>query len=278
MTTSQNDLPDFSNPPVVEVALSLMFEGVGITSVHMGALWQLRFRTNFPTTQDQPPLDLPEEAERERHVIQPQQVIQVLSVPTVRTWFLNASGTELIQLQRDRFTHNWRRGETNEPYPRYRNVRGSFESELEQFREFLQEQHLGELKPKQCEVTYVNHIYREGVWESHGELDKVFRFWAPLQGKFLPPAADGRFFVRYVIRDDAGAFAGRLHISVQPAFRGTGPDEQPMVVAALTARGRPLSEGIRGALDFLELGHEWIVRGFTDVTTDEMHRAWGRQK
>lgn len=279
MTISPTAPPDYTNPPVKEVALSVMFERLAITTSQIGALWERGFRSEFPKTEDQPPIELPVERERERHPLQQQAVVQLMSVPTpVRAWFLTPSGTQLIQVQPDRFTHNWRAGGTDEPYPHYESIRARFVSELDSFVHFLQDERLGELKPTQCEVTYVNHIFGEGVWERHGELDRVFRFWAGGRGEFLPPPDDARIVVRYAIPDDSGAFAGRLHISLQPAFRGTGENERQVLLVTLTARGRPLGEGVAGALSFLELGHEWIVRGFTDVTTPAMQRAWGRTR
>jgi hypothetical protein len=44
----------------------------------------------------------------------------------------------------------------------------------------------------------------------------------------------------------------------------------------LTARGQPLGTGLAGVLEFLDLGREWIVTGFDELTTPEMHRLWGR--
>ena len=28
--------------------------------------------------------------------------------------------------------------------------------------------------------------------------------------------------------------------------------------------------------NWFDTAHEWIVRGFTDLTTDEAHKLWGR--
>jgi hypothetical protein len=46
----------------------------------------------------------------------------------------------------------------------------------------------------------------------------------------------------------------------------------------LTARGVPLrAKGeteMEGAFAFFLLGREWIVKGFRDLTTDSMHKAW----
>jgi hypothetical protein len=51
-----------------------------------------------------------------------------------------------------------------------------------------------------------------------------------------------------------------------------------MFLLTLTARGRPGSDGIPGVLQFLDVGREWIVRGFTSITTATMHKIWGRRR
>lgn len=44
----------------------------------------------------------------------------------------------------------------------------------------------------------------------------------------------------------------------------------------MVARGTPTPSDIDGAIAFLRLGHEWIVRAFAEITTPEMHAKWKR--
>jgi len=67
-----------------------------------------------------------------------------------------------------------------------------------------------------------------------------------------------------------------------PLLRGQQRDRggfrrAPLLIE-LTARGAPQSEGLAGALAFLDQGHAWIVQGFTDITTPEMHDLWKRKQ
>ena len=118
MKSDGADLPEFENPPVVEVALSIKFKPLNLTTVHIGVLWE-RFRSQFPRIEDQPPLDLPTETERERVPTQFSGQLRLLSsLPRMRSWFVSSSGTQLIQVQYDLFAHNWRRNDTDETYPR----------------------------------------------------------------------------------------------------------------------------------------------------------------
>ena len=52
------DLPDFDNPPLVEVVLSVQFSDLqSYRTVHPGLLWERKFRESFPEFAEQPPLD-----------------------------------------------------------------------------------------------------------------------------------------------------------------------------------------------------------------------------
>ncbi|MFH1920397.1 MAG: TIGR04255 family protein, partial [Planctomycetota bacterium] len=198
------------------------------------------------------------------------------SFPMPRVWFLNSEGTELVQIQGTRFIHNWRAGPRGEEYPRYSNNRKRFNERVGRFTEFLRKEKLGELSINQCEITYVNHIYAEDGWERWGELENVFSPWTgEYSDDFLKEPEDCRIHVRYVIPDASGSPIGRLHVSVDPHVALSG--NKQLFVMKLTARGRPIGEGLDGALRFIDIGHEWIVRGFTSFTTKAMQNIWGRK-
>lgn len=44
----------------------------------------------------------------------------------------------------------------------------------------------------------------------------------------------------------------------------------------MTARGRPEKETLDAAFQLLDQERYAIVRAFTDVTREEMHKTWGR--
>ena len=114
------------------------------------------------------------------------------------------------------------------------------------------------------------------MWEKHGQLDEVMTVVSSdYSDAFLPKPEDIRFAARYVIPGEDGNPIGRLHTSVEPAYRSA--DSKPIFVLQLTARGRPVGEGIEGIFRFLDIGHEWIVRGFTSITTPRMHKIWERR-
>ena len=267
-------LPNFQDPPLVETVLSLQCEPLhGFSLVHVGLLWQ-HYRDAFPLIEEHPPL--PEARETFVAPAQGQMEVTIERKPPVpRAWFLNALKTELIQVQADRFIHNWRKaGEGPTPYPRYERVRAKFRDEVEKFEQFLRDEKLGQVEINQCEVTYVNHIEPCDVWHEHGQVQRVLRNWTSSETSFLPEAEDATVQQRFVIRSHSGDPIGRLHASLVPAWTAGSPS--PILVLTLTARGSPIGGGIDGAFAFLDLGREWIVKGFADLTTTEMHRVWRR--
>ena len=272
-----SSLPDFADPPIVEVALSVQYEP--LTALHipaMGLLWS-EFRDGFPNVEEHAPL----EPVIERFGVKgPKRVgvrVEMMAKPPVpRCWFLNEAGTELIQVQRDRFVHNWRKVGEGEDYPRFEHVQHRFKDELAIFESFVRREKLGKLVPTQCEVTYVNHIVAGRGWERHGQLDEVLALFVPKNdGAFLPEPEDARMGVRYVIPGADDQPLGRLHVTMDPVYRRE--DDQPMLLMNLTARGRPDGEGLDGVLRFLNVGREWVVRAFAAVTTPQMHKIWGRR-
>jgi len=194
-----------------------------------------------------------------------------------RVWFMKEDGTQLVQLQQDRLVHNWRKTGTEDVYPRYEAIRSSYRSEIELLESFLAEEGLGVIAPKQCEVVYVNHIEASQDWNIHSELDRVLTTWkSEYSDNFLLSPEDVTFNARYRIHDDSSPI-GRLHIQAQPALRNV--DQRPLIVLTLTARGMlPADEtGHERIFRFFDLGRDQIVRGFTSITTPEMHQFWKRK-
>ena len=69
---------------------------------------------------------------------------------------------------------------------------------------------------------------------------------------------------------------GNLKVNFKRGTRVS--DKVPVLILELTATG-PAADSMEKAamLKWFDLGHEWIVRGFTDLTTPEAHRLWERE-
>lgn len=270
------DLPDFKHPPVNETVLSIQFAPIPDFGIpHFGLYWS-RIKAQFPRFQV-----VPELASIQEQFGNPVQALsrlgieglQLVTEPEVRCWFLDDSRTRLIQIQRDRLIHNWRQVEGNEEYPRYPKVRATFYEEWQRFRRFLADESLAQPQVNQCEVTYVNHLEYERGWSGYGELSKAIAFWS---GKgadgFLPSPERVGIDAHYCLPSESG----RLHIAMVPILRAR--NSKQMLQLQITARGAPKGTDDDAIFAWLDLGREWVVRGFSDFTSANMHKLWGRQK
>src|ERR1035437_1636199 len=112
MSTYQRaaDLPNFENPPVVEVVLSIQFDPiVHLQTVQIGLLWA-KFRREFPKVEERGPLN--PVVERFGAPASPKIGVRFEAreiPPLARVLFLNAPENQLVQVQPDRFIHNWRK-------------------------------------------------------------------------------------------------------------------------------------------------------------------------
>lgn len=276
MAVAAHTIRDFANPPVIETVLSVQFSPLSKFSIpHSGLYWQ-RVRDRFPRIELRPPVAHVKEefGSREASVASQFSIELVPAVGLqVRCWFLDQKGNKFVQVQNDRFIYNWQKVTGNETYPRYETVRSNFREEWERFREFLKDENLGVPEVDQCEVTYVNHIEYGKGWKSFGELNKVISAWSgKYSGEFLPSPEKVNTNVTYRLPDGKG----RLHIALGPVIRAR--DAKEVLQLNLTARGAPASSETEDIIEWLNLGRKWIVEGFTDLTTDEMHRIWGRTK
>ena len=268
---SRRSRPDFTDPPVIEVALSVGFGPLArYANAHSGLFWR-RFAEAFARVEEHPPFNIPPVRELQEA---PQEIEIVDGPPPIRTWLIANDGSELLQLQRDVFAHNWRKTGPDQEYPRYESVRARFQEYFRSFVEFVDEEDLGAIEPHACEVTYVNHIPVGEHLKGSGNLEELMTLWSWPHTTFLTKPNEARFAAQFVIRDDSDRFVGRLNVDAKPAYRRS--DNSGIIVLSLTARGIPFGNGVDGVLAFFDLGREWIVRGFTDLTTPKMHGVWGR--
>lgn len=276
MARRPSHLPDFKTPPLIEVVLSVQFkELTGLRTVHAGLLWE-KYRKRFPLFSEQPPLNPSFETFGARPRSGSSGVkVELLQGPSVpRYWFIDKSQNRLLQIQRDRFVHNWRKIGDGYEYPRYETIKRQFSTEFGKFKRFLKENDLGLVHPNQVEITYVNHVLSEDEEISPKSLGKIFSFWSDRASCVeVAQFESANFDAKYLIANDQGEPAGRVHVKAVPAFTAKG---KPMIRIELTARGAPQKPTFKSVMDFMDFGREKIVFMFAELTTRKMHQQWGR--
>jgi uncharacterized protein (TIGR04255 family) len=264
-------IPSFKNPPVFETVLGFAFAPLEKWSIpHFGLFWE-KVRHELPNFQVHAPLAAPNSSNI-RQSIGPLR-IEVVTSPEVRCWFVSNDDSELIQIQSNRFLVNWRSTEKNLPYPRYNGrLRPLFHDYWMAFRSFLEAEQMGEPSVVQCELTYVNHINKGEGWEAAADWHKVFTVCQDLRGReFLPEPDSRQFSFNYQMPGDDGS----LNVKASRAVRLH--DSQEVIRLDLTAKGRPASTNDSELFEWLDRAHDWIVRGFAELTTIEMHKRWERE-
>jgi uncharacterized protein (TIGR04255 family) len=268
-TGRPSHLPDFLSPPVIETVLAASFPALALQIPHFGLLWAA-FRAEYPKCEVHPPISLEPEKYGAPEIVKEVPSVTVLQEPPVRCWFVSQSGNHVVQVQQDAFLHNWRKTAMDEPYPHYEHICPAFQRDWERFLQFLSEEKLPRPQVAQCEVTYVNHIEKAADWQSFSNLSTLFPLWCGQKYSFLPEPDAVSFNVRFSMPENRG----RLRVAMRPAIRIS--DGQPIFELKLTARGAPSSSETEAMMSWFDLGREWIVRGFGEITSPTAHKYWKR--
>lgn len=272
MKTHEASLPDYERPPVIEVVCGIQYEPLtDFKATAFGLFWQ-KVRADYLTTEEVAPLAPVIESLPSASARQPK--LEFLETPPLpRLFFLHRDHNWLLQLQQDRFLHNWRKENETDVYPRYANVYGMFWNAWERFRLFLTDEKISAPVINQLEITYINHIPVGQGWETLADLGKIFLDigWSDTD-RFLPSPESAGVRLTFSLPDSQG----RLHVSIKHAVRVS--DNQPVLLCELTARGMPVSNDNTAIKEWFDLGREWIVRGFTDITALNIQKEfWGRR-
>ena len=259
---SDPELPEYDSPPVVEVSLAvefaepLAFSDAGLRAA--AATWN----DDFPVCE-------------EREALAPLEAAFHVDTGTLseglRLWMATADGDRVVQLQQDRLTVNWQKQAPDDAYPRFARIRGLFLDAWERLLEVCATGDLPAPVPSGCDVLYVNSLGVEQGWTGP---DDTALLLAPLSGEhsdeYLPTPSFSSMLWHYHVGDE-----GWLNVEGWGALDG---DDNSVLALYLQARtfldedDRTLND----ALAFMDEAHEWIVRGFTSVTSQHAHAIWGR--
>jgi uncharacterized protein (TIGR04255 family) len=255
--------PSYGNPPVNEVVCGMRFHPLDLFRIpHIGLLWD-KFRQEYPNIQHASPIagskgEIP--------------LDHVTGLPLPRVWFINKSDDQLIQFQSDRFYFNWRRRQ--DVYPRYPYVISHFENLMDAVADVFGELGLGNLRPTEYELSYINHIPKGREWNTIDDLSKIFSdfIWGFRRDRFLPSPENVAWQASFPLPEKKGVLAVNLKQAVR--FE----DKMPLFVFELTARGPSDSPDKNGIRRWFDLAHEWIVKGFTDLTSLVAQREYWKRE
>lgn len=260
--TSNKNLPSYKKPPVNEVVCGVVFNTPDkLTIPHIGLLWQ-KFSKEYPNVQHAQPIIFPNGMNEDKNT----------GLPLPRIWFINEKDDQLVQIQFNRFYYNWRRRKN--AYPRYHCVIGEFEDKFNMLLSFFEENNFGDLLPNELELSYINHIPNGEGWNEFDDLKNVFTdfTWNKTE-RFLPTPERINWSAHFIMPDQKGS----LTATVKEAMRTT--DKVKLLVFELAARWKP-DQAISASemRQWFDLAHQWIVEGFTDLTTAKIQKeVWERE-
>jgi uncharacterized protein (TIGR04255 family) len=259
----KNSLPDYDRPPVIEVVYGVRFVPLKDWMLpHIGAFWQ-RVAGEFPRCEHAPPIG------------DTLFMDAAVGAPLPRVWLINDSDDRLIQLQPGRFLFNWRKRGDAKPYPHYPSLSKEFFTLFQKFREFVAEHNLGDVEVVDCELTYINHIPEQEGWGLPEQLGRVVGQleWHDSSYRFLPRPAAVNWQARFSFKE----YPGELVVKLNPVKRVK--DDKPLLVLEMLTRGQPAEAATDDMVRWFAHAHEWIVRGFEDLTSDEAQRElWGKHE
>jgi uncharacterized protein (TIGR04255 family) len=269
----QNALFTFDNPPVTEVVFGIQFNPlIRFTVSHYGQLWEDFKVDGYELCQDTSPLFPAIERFDSRGEAQPPMLPDPL-LP--RVWFVHIDGTGIVQVQRDRFLHNWKKAAPKDDYPRYHLLKQMFTARYGKFSQFIAGRDLGPINPIQYEITYVNHIQRGEGWNALEDVGSIFPDfrWRADDKRFLPSPSGNNLRLTFDLPDRTA----RLHFTVRDGIRTH--DQAHLMICELTVRGMPPSDSQEAMETWFDTAREWIVRGFVDLTEERVQRdIWGRAR
>lgn len=269
-------LPDYDRPPVVETVMAVHFSRLRrLTSVELLEFWRTYLREDYPIASERAAYQVPLET---FDLLSGQVQMQMELAPAperLRYWFLSASNEYLAQLQNDWIAFNWRKASPESGYRHYTYGEERLRGLYLKLGEFCRDSGIGELRPQQIEISYVNHIdASDGGWTRHSDLGLILKALnPPSEDAHLPLPELASYTSQYVASAGHGPPLGRLHVEVQPRVTETGP----AFMLRLTYRGSPETPDLEGVFTALNRGHHWIVGGFDEMTTETMHELWGRR-
>lgn len=242
--------------------MGVQFEPIrGLLAPYLGKFWSL-VESDYPKCRENPPI-VPQIEDLDKPHALKRMGIEISPSPDLPRVFLeDEAGNWLIQIQRDRFLHNWRVASEESEYPRYPEVRKRFLEQWQRFTSFLDTSDLGAPRVNQLEITYFNRIPL-----GSSRITEVFPdvAWRSSERVLSTPEA---VEVAFSFRSEK--IPKRLRATIRPSM----PEGKPEMRFELTVRGMQREQ--ESLEEWFDAGRVWIVTAFADLTSPEWHEKWGR--
>ncbi len=261
----KTDLPSFRYPPVVEVVVGVQFdEPLNIRTLDVAEIWESLDKKAYPDYRELRRLD----------PILPANVVhfEISDAPDFpRYLFKKSDDTGLIQFQRDRFVYHWTKpsNASSDCYPRYENIIREFIDHYKKTLKVFKSHGHSMPRPAVMELTYVNLI--EYKQDDMSRISSIFKDMGWENGsRFLPPPTRMNLGYGFQIDELKAMLTATIGL-VQLVKDGSN-----MLKLELSVKG-PLQDHTDTAMmAWCETARKWIVNGFADLTTPEMHTKWER--
>lgn len=245
-----------SSAPVVETVLTVQFADLANwKSIHHG-LYSSHIREKYPDFEqigEIPPIVESFPPVRRQFTIE----FSHRAAEGCAT-FTNREKTELIRVQKNRFSYHWIRSEDG-TYPHFTQNSKIWSEEFAKFVRFCNDENVGEVVPVLCEVQYVNHIVPVDGETVAVLVEKVFGLSL---GEFEAITLNRTYIL--------GSNEGRVYAEIQTAYHETG---QPMVEFKVTARLRHDEDDL---FHTMQQAHNQLISHFEQLTLKEIRKArWG---
>jgi uncharacterized protein (TIGR04255 family) len=264
--------PKFTNPPLVERAITIVFEKLEKFALGDFGLFWASIRDEFPVSEAV--AAAAPDVERYDGFSPAQPTVELVPADALpRAYFRNPDAGELVQVQPDRFTFNWLKTGADHAYPHSEATFERFSSLYQDFETFVASRGLGQIRIIQCELTNVNVVPVSDVGESFSDVATVLKMpeWkTDSESVCLEGQVAG---ARHLMLNDEGKPIGRVHSMGQPALRVS--DGELTFRLDIVARGAPLGEGLAGAHAFFEEAVSAINSVFLATTTKAGRQFWG---
>ena len=140
--------------------------------------------------------------------------------------------------------------------------------------DFFKTYGFGELELRERELSYINHIPIDKDADISDYIPRIFKdfIWDASEHQLLPKPKKISWQTQFQLPNSKGV----MIVSLRQAIKTE--DKKHIIVFELKAFGPNDSGDSGNSTEWFDMAREWIVRGFTEMTTDEIQKSWGREK